>query len=497
MRWLRKIARVNSMRLVPVARRFVGALVPLLFVMTGVGCGAGSADHEVHRVPGYEASVALPPSWDAVDYQSSAEDLDRFEREHPRFLEIADILRSLDAHRLAAAEKGGDVRLLVSIREAAPGYTLRGHIRTNLPQLEMGGELEIEIHGPHEEIVEVGGNEAWRTRWSYKGDLGRIQLVQYTFVRDGYVYLFTYSTLKRWEESADTFAASARSIRIGSPQGPEPSKEAGLIAFEGEREGEKSDIYVVSAAGGRERRLTRTGKDASPSWSPDGKLIAFTSVRDGNPEIYVMQADGSGQRRLTRDPAPDAGPAWSPDGGRIMFTRGRCDEDACDLYVMNADGSGIERVTGEGEDSDGSWSPDGEQIVFWSGRDFGSGIFVMNVDGSGVRALTPQFEVAWGADWSPDGETILFVGSKDESGAGDDVPSIYRMNADGSDAKKIASATGYWIDEPEWSPDGDAITFFSDGQGPGAIWFMKADGTQQRPLTRRGDSHSPSWQPSS
>lgn len=470
-------------------------LLPL--ALTAAGCAGSSANEEVHRVPGYEASVALPPSWAAVDYQSSDEDLDRFQREHSRFLEIADILRSLDAHRLAAAEEGGDVRLLVSVSEAAPGYTLRGHIRTNLPQLEMGGELEIEIHGPHAEIVELGGNEAWRVRWSYKGDLGRIQLVQYTFVRDGHVYLFTYSTLKRWEQSANTFAASARSIRIGSPREPEPSNDGGLIAFEGEREGKESDIYVVGAAGGRERRLTRTGKDASPSWSPDGKLIAFTSVRDGNPEIYVMRADGSGPRRLTRDPEPDAGPAWSPDGGRIMFTRGRCDEDACNLDVMNADGSGVEQVTRGGDDADGSWSPDGEQIVFWSGRDFGSGIFVMNVDGSGVRALTPEFETAWGPDWSPDGETILFVGSKDESGAGDDVPSIYRMNADGSDAKKIASATGYWIDESEWSPDGNSITFFSDGQGPGAIWVMNADGTQQRPVTRRGDSHSPSWQPSS
>jgi len=186
-----------------------------------------------------------------------------------------------------------------------------------------------------------------------------------------------------------------------------------------------------------------------------------------------------------------------------MFTRGSCDEGACDLYEMNADGSGVRRLTRGGQSSDGSWSPDGEQIVFWSSRRLlldlsgGSGIFVMNADGSGNRRLTPDFDTAWNPDWSPDGETILFVGSKDDPGTGDEVTAIYRMNADGSDPRKIASPTGYWIDEPEWSPDGNSIAFFSDGQGVGAIWVMKADGTRQRPLTRSGDSHSPSWQPSS
>jgi len=186
-----------------------------------------------------------------------------------------------------------------------PGYTLTRHIRENLPQLEEGAAsgLDVKVHGPREEVVELGGADAWRIRWSYKGDLGRVQLVQYTFVREGQVYLFTYSTLKQWEESADVFAASARSIQIGAPPEAESSKAGGLIAFEGERQEETSDIYVVPASGGTERRLTRTGKDASPMWSPDGKLIAFRSARDGNDEIYVMRAAiSSGSPAIPRPP---------------------------------------------------------------------------------------------------------------------------------------------------------------------------------------------------
>jgi TolB protein len=206
-----------------------------------------------------------------------------------------------------------------------------------------------------------------------------------------------------------------------------------------------------------------------------------------------MRADGTGQHRLTTSTESDSGPSWSPDGTQIMFTRSS--GDSMDLYVMNTDGSAVERLTRNGESADGSWSPDGERIVFWSKRDFVSGLYVMDVDGSDVRFLTEEFDTAWGADWSPDGETIVFVGSKDDPTTGDEVVAIYRMNADGSGQEEVARPTGYWIDEPEWSPDGESIAFFSDGHGPGALWVMNADGTQQRAITTTGDSHAPSWRP--
>ena len=60
----------------------------------------------------------------------------------------------------------------------------------------------------------------------------------------------------------------------------------------------------------------------APVWSPDGRRIAFLSRRDGGKEVYVMSADGSGQRRLTRDASVPAAPAWSPDGRKIAFEGG-------------------------------------------------------------------------------------------------------------------------------------------------------------------------------
>ena len=41
------------------------------------------------------------------------------------------------------------------------------------------------------------------------------------------------------------------------------------------------DIWIVSAAGGEPRPLTRGGSDTRARWSPDGKKVAFLSGRDG------------------------------------------------------------------------------------------------------------------------------------------------------------------------------------------------------------------------
>ncbi|MEO8188854.1 MAG: hypothetical protein ABI682_00820 [Acidobacteriota bacterium] len=38
----------------------------------------------------------------------------------------------------------------------------------------------------------------------------------------------------------------------------------------------------------------------APAVSPDGSAIAFLSDRDGPTDVYVISADGTGERRLTR-----------------------------------------------------------------------------------------------------------------------------------------------------------------------------------------------------
>lgn len=69
------------------------------------------------------------------------------------------------------------------------------------------------------------------------------------------------------------------------------------------------DIYVIRPDGSGLTRLTEDpGVADHPAFSPDGKRLFFSSTRDSRNayevEIYVMPAAGGKQRRLTRDERP-------------------------------------------------------------------------------------------------------------------------------------------------------------------------------------------------
>lgn len=91
----------------------------------------------------------------------------------------------------------------------------------------------------------------------------------------------------------------------------------------------RSNIYLVSAAGGKAKALTTDGRSLAPLWGPTGK-IAFVKQIEANKrqyspknEIYLMNENGKGVKRLTHtkvDPLllglyPTA---WTGDGKRIL-----------------------------------------------------------------------------------------------------------------------------------------------------------------------------------
>ena len=89
-------------------------------------------------------------------------------------------------------------------------------------------------------------------------------------------------------------------------------------------------------------------KAGSFAWSPDGRRIAF--VGPSTLDIYVVSADGSRQRRLTRDGAPNVSPAWSPDGRRIAFEHG---VPRGGIHVVGGEAAGGGRLHGEGRGRSG------------------------------------------------------------------------------------------------------------------------------------------------
>jgi len=148
----------------------------------------------------------------------------------------------------------------------------------------------------------------------------------------------------------------------------------------------------------------------SPRWSPDSQWIAFDSRAEGRSQIYVMQADGGGQRRMTNDPADDAVPSWSHDGSWIYFASDR--SGRWETWKMPAAGGTAVQVTRAGG-GPAFESAEGEQLYYFkSGGDPGP-LFRVPVKGGQEIQVLPRVAghydfaiAAKGIYFTPDDKTI-------------------------------------------------------------------------------------------
>ncbi len=194
-------------------------------------------------------------------------------------------------------------------------------------------------------------------------------------------------------------------------------------------------IGVFGVDGVRQAMLTvppgmLSAGDRDPMWLPDGESLLVDDV--------VVPIDGSAPSKL---PLADRGRAYSPDGSRVAYTTRKS------LVVAEADGSNPQEVFADWA-GEPVWSPTGDRIAFTSGRpepDAVNELRVADVANGRVTLLAKNEEIDQVIDFSPDGDRILFSRTRRE----DDVNSLWSINADGSDLRRLVAATtwGDW-----WSP---------------------------------------------
>jgi Tol biopolymer transport system component len=261
---------------------------------------------------------------------------------------------------------------------------------------------------------------------------------------------------------------------------------------------------------GRDSRYELLYASGFPAISPDGRQIVLSErTRRGSADdrtaLAVWNTDGTNPRRIFRADGSAMSPQWSPDGRWIVFGAGNfflARVRPGVVMVVKSDGSEARPLTtGPGNAGFPSWSPDGRQVVYRFWTDTAAGLRIVNVADGAVRTLTTGYDNF--PAWSPKGDRIVF------SRLANDEFHIYAIAPDGT---RLTQLTNGPVDNshPVWSADGEHVLFSSSRFGfkdeapmsdipqpYGELFVMRADGSDQRPLTdNRWEEGTPAWQPS-
>jgi TolB protein len=242
------------------------------------------------------------------------------------------------------------------------------------------------------------------------------------------------------------------------------------------------------------------------SYSPDGSRLTFTrhyanrrAAQQVLMGLWIVDADGSNERRLLeahdREVQIQEHAAWSPDGRRIAVTGGGNDTGnaAKDTFVCDVDAgsaTGLRKlVPGAGVNvgEQPSWSPDGKTLVVTSTS---ATLWLIDADGKNRRKLTQQpGTYVMQPAWSPDGERIAFASDRDGN------CELYTIRTDGNELVRVTNHRAL-DSHPKWSPDGQWIAFTSNRDGNNEVYVVRPDGSGLTNLTRHAafDDH-PAWHP--
>lgn len=123
------------------------------------------------------------------------------------------------------------------------------------------------------------------------------------------------------------------------------------------------------------------------------------------------------------------------------------------------------------------------ELVFSANRGGTTSIYIINTDGTNERRLTDVPNVEdWTPSWSPDGEAIVFNRHYD---------GLHIMSYDGENLRALTEEEDY---SPMWSPDGTMMAFSSWRSGDLLTYVMDIASGE---VTELADFYgfSPSWSP--
>jgi dipeptidyl aminopeptidase/acylaminoacyl peptidase len=307
-----------------------------------------------------------------------------------------------------------------------------------------------------------------------------------------------------------------RMRQVGDPQISPDGKWIAYTVTTMNRELDRleTQIWTVDWEGTQSLQMTYGPESASsPRWSPDGKYLSFLSSHkdasgEGKTQIWVLDRRGGEAQPLTDVKRDIEGYSWSPDGRKIALQLSG-DEEAggdagkdtkvhkapkpivIDRYQFKQDIEGyltdasrsqisifdvadkkLEPLTKDRryDDQDPTWSPDSSKIAFVSCR--GSDpdqtsvdeIYVIDAKAGATPHKIASFNSPSGQRlrWSPDGKSILYLEGFELKYGAYNQNSLHVVPSSGGASKVLAEKLDRGIIAPEFTEDGQAITFMFD-----------------------------------
>lgn len=295
----------------------------------------------------------------------------------------------------------------------------------------------------------------------------------------------------------------------------------------------ETQIWTVDWESTQNLQMTFGPESASsPKWSPDGKYLSFLSSRkddkgESKTQIWLLDRRGGEAQPLTDVKRDIGGFSWSPDGKKIVLQLSGDDENdadkdkkakkapkpiVIDRYQFKADiegyltdasrsqisifdvaGKKLEALTNDRryDDRDATWSPDSSKIAFVSCR--GSDpdqtsideIYVVDAQAGATPQKIASFDSPSGqrVRWSPDGKSILYMSGFELKYGAYSQNSLHVIPSSGGTAKALAEKLDRGIIAPEFTDDGQAITFLFDDDRRVYLGRVSVNGGEVERLT--------------
>jgi dipeptidyl aminopeptidase/acylaminoacyl peptidase len=295
----------------------------------------------------------------------------------------------------------------------------------------------------------------------------------------------------------------------------------------------ETQIWTVDWEGTQSLQMTYGPESASsPKWSPDGKYLSFLSSHkddkgEGKTQIWLLDRRGGEAQPLTDVKRDIEAFSWSPDGKKIALQLSGDDESTADTdkkahkapkpividrYQFKADIEGyltdasrsqlsifdvaekkLEALTSDRryDDQDATWSPDSSKIAFVSDRTSDPDqtsideIYVIDAKSGATPQRIASFNSPSGQHlrWSPDGKSILYLEGFELKYGAYNQNSLHVVSSSGGTSKALAEKLDRGIIAPEFTEDGQAITFLFDDDRRVFIGRVSANGGEVERLT--------------